>query len=466
LAKPLTVAACLKYRPGSKRREIPDGGAKGLYLIVQVSGVKSWALRYRRPNGKNAKLTLGPVDLTGSESDHQPKLGTPLTLVGARMLAAEQLRERARGIDVAARHVAEKRHQREAAANAGVNTFAALARAYIDEHCRRHTRRWRESGFLLGIEFAADGDPIMRKNGLASRWKERELRSITADELHDIVIEAQRIGVPGRQPRHPGPSDNRARSMAVVLGAMFSWCKKRRHIAVDPALDLFKPAQSKARQRVLNVRLDVRKGDEVRWLWSATDTLGQPVAALIKLLLITGCRLNEIAGLIVDEVSDDCVTLRIPGSRTKNHKPFEVYLPSLGRELLASVPRFTGCKYVFSMNGKSPINSWSKIKHRLDQAMLRIARAERGDDYQIEPWRIHDLRRSAATGMAGIGIAPHVIESALNHVSGHKAGVAGIYNQEQYSEEKRIAWLRWAEHIAAVINGAAATNVVPFAAGA
>jgi integrase len=469
MAKILTVAAVAKYRPGSKRREIPDGGAKGLHLVIQPSGVKSWALRYRRPNGKNAKLTLGPVDLSGAETDHAPKIGAPLSLVGARMLAAEQLRERARGVDVAAVHVASKRRERELVANNGANTFAALARIFVDEHARKHTRRWRETAFVLGFEYprdptGADGEPTLRKNGLASRWRERELRSISGDELHDVVVEAKQIGVPGRKPLHTGPNDNRARAVAVVLGVFFGWAKRNRHISVNAALDLNRPRPAKARSRVLNTKTDVRRADELRWFWSAAGELGQPFAALLKLLLLTGCRRDELNKLTFDEVSDDLATLRIPGERVKNHKAFNVYLPPLAVQLLAGVPRLAGCKYVFSINGRTPIANWSKLKARLDKAILKLARQERGDDFQLEAFRLHDLRRSMATGAAGIGIAPHVIEACLNHVSGHKAGVAGVYNLETYESERRIAWARWSEHVQSIINGAASPNVLPFAA--
>jgi integrase len=457
LAKVLTDGAVRKYRPGRKRREIADGGAPGLYLLIQVSGHKSWALRYRRPNGKTAKLTLGPLDLGGKEPDGNPKIGDPLSLVAARQLAAEQLRQLKRGIDVAAVHVAAKRRQREA-------VISATARVFIDEHCRKHNRRWRESASLFGFDYPEDGEPTMRKAGLVARWRDRELRGISGDELHDIVIEAQRAGVPGRPPRHPGLNDSRARAIAAALSKFFSWAKEHRHISINPALDLYIPRQAKARSRVLNSKLDVRKGDEVRWFWKATDTLSEPFAPLLKLLLLTGCRLNELAELRIEEVSDDLATLRIPGERTKNHKAFEVYLPALAVKLLANVKRFDGCRYIFSSNGRSSVSGWSKIKRQLDQTMVELCRVERGSNYLIEPWRIHDLRRTCATGMHSIGIPPHVVEAGLNHISGHRAGVAGTYNQATYSEEKKAAWARWASHVESIINGEQSDNVVPFAA--
>jgi hypothetical protein len=272
-------------------REIADGGLPGLYLLIQPSGVKSWALRYRRANGKNAKLTLGGLDLSGREPDGEPKLGDPLSLVAARVLASDQLRQLKRGIDVAAIHVGRKRRERELAGNAAANTYTALARLFIDDHCRKHNRRWRESAIKLGFDYPdADGEPITRKGSLAVRWHDRELRSITEDELHDVLTECQRDGIPGRPPPRKGLSDSRARGFGSVLSKFFSWAKQNRHITVNPARDLYRPKPGRARDRVLNAKLEVRRADEIRWFWQAAGDLPEPYGIVLKLLLLTGCR--------------------------------------------------------------------------------------------------------------------------------------------------------------------------------
>jgi integrase len=145
--------------------------------------------------------------------------------------------------------------------------------------------------------------------------------------------------------------------------------------------------------------------------------------------------------------------LRLAGARTKNDRPHDVPLARLARLIIAGIPRMAGCDYVFSTNGRTPISGFSKYKQRLDAAMLEQAKAEQGTTATIEPWRLHDLRRTFATGMAGIGIVPHVIEAALNHVSGAaKGGVAGIYNRETYEPEKREALDKWANHVAGIVN--------------
>jgi integrase len=138
----------------------------------------------------------------------------------------------------------------------------------------------------------------------------------------------------------------------------------------------------------------------------------------------------------------------LPGSRTKNHKPHAIPLAPLAQEIIAGVPRIE-CPFVFTTDGRSPVSPGSKIKGRLDGLMGNPPH-----------WRIHDLRRTAATGMAELGIAPHIVEAALNHISGAKAGVAGTYNRAAYLPERKAALERWAAHIAGLVSGDGA-KVVP-----
>lgn len=150
----------------------------------------------------------------------------------------------------------------------------------------------------------------------------------------------------------------------------------------------------------------------------------------------------------------------LPGERTKNRRPHIVPLPPAACDLLASVRVLAGKPgYVLTTTGRSPISGFSKIKRRLDAAMIVAARKE-NDDAAIPPWRLHDLRRTAATGMAEIGIAPHIVEAALNHISGAKAGVAGTYNRAAYAAEKKAALERWAAHVLGIVTKQPA-KVVP-----
>jgi integrase len=118
-----------------------------------------------------------------------------------------------------------------------------------------------------------------------------------------------------------------------------------------------------------------------------------------------------------------------------------VPLPPLAREIVAQLPRIDGGRFVFSIDGRGPITGWSRTKAKLDAAM------------GAPPWRLHDLRRTAATGMAELGIAPHIVEAVLNHISGAKAGVAGTYNRAAYAPEKKAALERWAAHVEGLVSG-------------
>ena len=157
-----------------------------------------------------------------------------------------------------------------------------------------------------------------------------------------------------------------------------------------------------------------------------------PVRRVVKLLLITGQRRREVSGMRWSELSDDFTVWSLPPQRTKNKRPHVVFLPPLAREIVASVPRIANAEHLFTTTGTTPISGFSKFKAQLDDAMETN-----------EPWRVHDLRRTCVTGMAELGVQPHVIEAVVNHVSGHKGGVAGVYNRAAYAPEKKAALELW-----------------------
>jgi integrase len=456
----LSSAAALKLKPAADRREIPDAGAGGLYLVIQPSGTKSWAMRFRRPNGVRAKLVLGP--LASQEIIGDPQIGQPLTPAAARALAAQINRQRAMGVDVVAARRSEKRRRQTRESPPGAGTFALAVRDFVDRHARPKTRRWRETARMLGLEYPLDGngDPTTIKNGLCDRWSDKPLTEIDGDDIYAIVDESKYAGIPGLGRKNKAASDARGRSMADALGTIFGWLHQHRRIKTDPSIGVHRPGPPPARDRVLNVKTDVRNADELRWFWTACDTAGYPFGDLCKVLLLTGCRREEIARATWAELSDDLSTLRLAGNRTKNGLAFDAPLPPLAREILGSAPRVSAT-YVFSTNSRTPISGFSKFKARLDALMLAEAIKERGKSAAIAPWRVHDLRRSAATGMAGIGVNPWIIEACLNHVSGAKASVAGIYNRERHEPEKRAALERWTAHVAGVVSGRADGTVVP-----
>lgn len=426
----LTVAAIRKLAPQTKRREIRDTQAPGLRLVIQPRStdpkfknkiVRSWAMRFRRPDGRGAKLTLGPY-VEEAESGDAPVIGGPLTLVQARELAAKIARQRASGKDVVEeRKVAKKRTLNEAL-DRKINSFAAVAHKYIVDHKTRkwgtRPRRWREDALLLGLEWERDQDPSkfapeVVKGGLCDTWANKPLAEIDVSEIHTLIEEAE-----ARAP-------SRARKLRVVLSGLFRWAVKKRKISSNPVREVEGPKPPAARERVLT-------DEEIRKFWKACDKLDVRFATALKVLLLTGQRRNEVVGMRADELKGD--VWEIPSHRSKNHRAHLVPLSPLVKKLLDGVPRVEG-GFVFSTTGHSPISGWSKSKRTLDEAM------------GADDWVIHDLRRTVATGMGEINVRHDVIELCLNHISGTRGGVAGTYNKSQLFEERKEAMKRWALHV-------------------
>ena len=233
---------------------------------------------------------------------------------------------------------------------------------------------------------------------------------------------------------------NRVRT---TLSTFFSWMIQEDYAVVNPVIGTRRSAE-RSRERVLS-------REEIRLIWHALpdDHFG----AIMKLLAITGQREAEIAGLRRSELNDDPETIKLPGSRTKNKVEHWVPIPLAAQAIIAAQPQRASSsgelRDLFFGYGAGPFSGWSKSKADLDAA---IAKANKGK--KLLHWTPHDLRRTFATHMNELGIAPpHIVEAILNHISGHKRGVAGIYNRAQYLPEKRAALARWADQLSAWIEG-------------
>jgi integrase len=192
------------------------------------------------------------------------------------------------------------------------------------------------------------------------------------------------------------------------------------------------PRKEQSRARVLT-------DTEIKAVWQACDDTDH--GRIVRLLLLTGQRAAEIGSLRWDEVHGDLIVL--PGTRTKNKRSHIVPLSPPAKVILNG-HRILGRTFVFGRDDTAGFRGWGISKQRLDE---RAAKTNGG----MAPWVVHDLRRTCATGMVTIGIQPHVVEAVLNHVSGHKSGVAGIYNRAAYDTEKREALERWAQHVLAIV---------------
>jgi integrase len=452
----LTVAAVRKYTAQLKRREIPDAMAPGLHLVIQPkpSGTRSWALRFRRPDGRPAKLTLGRVDLSDKESSDDPVIGGALTLRQARELANQFDRKRAQGLDVIEEHKAARMRQRVAAQDRAASTFGACAREFFADYRTKHKQRprcWRADALALGLRYPLGADPATAepeviKGGLAANWGTKPVAEIDGNDVHVVVREASKRGVPGLGRRNGGTSETRGRRVHAALSVLFRWLVRQRKIASNPCTDVDRPSAPPDRERVLN-------DAEIVAFWNACDQFGPPFGPLFKVLLLTGARLREVANMTRGELAADGVWT-IPGARTKNHRLLVLPLPLLTQQIIAAVPAIESeAGFVFTTTGRTPVSGFSRAKRQLDAAMAKSA------GRALPEFRLHDLRRTCATGMAALGVALPVIEKVLNHVSGLFGGIVGVYQKHEYRTEKAEALARWAVHVQGLI--APTDKVVP-----
>ena len=238
-----------------------------------------------------------------------------------------------------------------------------------------------------------------------------------------------------------------ANRVRTSLASLFSWAIGEGLVNSNPVTGT-KRTDEKSRDRVLDPA-------ELRLIWNALED--DHFGAIMKLLALTGQRAAEIAGLRWSEIaaSVDGATLLpipaicLPAARTKNHREHSVPLSQAARAIIAAQPRRPGPDgelrdLIFGF-GDGPFSGWGKSKDALEKRIAEKA------GQPLPHWTPHDLRRSFATHASGLGIQPHVIEVILNHVSGFRAGVAGIYNRHTYDAEKRTALALWADQLLAIV---------------
>ena len=488
----LTAVSVKNAKPKpTGRREIP-GGASGLYLVVQTTGSKSWAFRYRY-EGKPVKLTLGPTLIL--EPDEQepigdPQIGKPHTLTSARQLAASLTRQVTRGENPVEATKAAKRERVRAGEDPDL--FERVAEDFIQRYAKTSNREssWRETARLLGFRpNPADPSKLVRRqpskdafSGVANQWAGRRVQDIRRRDVVELLDLIADGGAPY--------SANRA---FAAVRRLFNWCVERDRLTASPCAGVRPPTTEISRDRVLS-------DAELKLVLRACETIGEPFGPFVKMLVLTGQRRDEVAGMLWSEVDLDEGRWTLPRERVKNDTVHEVPLSSAALDVLEGLTKIEGAPpFVFtsgraskrSAEGSEPakaaltaISGFSKAKLKLDAAMLAIARkdaeemgADGGEVRAIPDWRFHDLRRTAASGMAALGVALPVIEKVLNHQSGSFAGVVGVYQRHGYRTEKAEALQTWAEHVGALVSpdagdsgnasspggldGSAGENVIP-----
>ena len=215
------------------------------------------------------------------------------------------------------------------------------------------------------------------------------------------------------------------------MSALFTWALKRGHANENPVIATEEPKAADARERVLTA-------DELKAVWKVCgdDDYGR----IVRLLILTACRREEIGGLKWSEIDLEQGTITIPAERSKNHREHRLTLPAIAIDILKAIPQRLDREYVFGSRGDGFV-TWTFGK----RALLKAS--------GTSGWRLHDLRHTISTNMHELGIEPHVVGAVLNHASGHKAGVAGRYNHAQYRQPMKTALAMWAAHVASVVSG-------------
>ena len=349
-----------------------------------------------------------------------------LTPDEGRKRAKDELGKVARGADVAQ----EKKEAREKLTSA---TFRDLAERYLDMHAKP-----------------------------GRYWPEKRVRLLTWDELKPLNVKPialiKRADVVAIIDGVQARSHSSARVLFSDIRPVFAWALHRGAIEANPMIGMKGPQPLEARDRVIS-------DEEVRAFWRAASELSWPFENVFKVLLLTGQRREEVAGMRWREVDLDAGQWTIAKERCKNGKAHTVDLHPEAVRLLDPIGNEAAPRlirggegegdFIFSTTGTTPVSGFSRAKARIDARMQSIL----GDKFQ--PWRTHDLRRTAASGMAALRFQPHVIERVLNHVSGAQGGLVGVYQRHEYREERRHAIMAWGARVGDLIGEASqASNVI------
>jgi integrase len=459
----LTVKAIEQAKAGETRLELPAGNCPGLFLVVQPSGAKSWALRFRSPvergedgQRKAKKLTLGTVALTPSTK--APAIGHPLTIGQARMLATAALEDVRRGIDPT--HVRREEKVKARVAPAANTTIDTAMVEFLRRYKGKKKQGLRDSTRLLtatyfGLKPDPDKAGEWKKNGrgVLKHWSGRSMASITK---HDAIALIDALVDEGH-----GVTANRT---LTVLKTFFDWCVQRDLREASPVAVLDAPSEEKERERKLSAA-------ELVAAWKTADKEGYPFGRLVQLLILLGQRRDEVRALPRAELEPTATIAlddgqwkghlwTIPKDRTKNGREHLVPLSQMAVQLLESLPTIKGKGLLFTTTGDTPISGLSKAKARFDEAML-VELRKTDQTAELEPWTLHDLRRTFYSGLQALGFSIETAEACVNHTSGTLRGVARVYARHKYLREKQIAFEAWARHVEALVNGRTVNNVVP-----
>lgn len=449
----------LKPAPAGKRLTIWDAKQPGLVVRVSDKGKRSYfAVRRRAGAAAPSWIRLG---------SYPENLADGLSLAAARTKAREALGALMEGKEPAV--IAEDK--RREAARRQTDTFDAIAADFAERLETGKVRKVRgargggvrrdakELAAIIRREFLGQ----LRKDGGwingKGPWHGRQITEITRRDVREAIeaIVARGDEANGRR-RSGGPYA--ARHAFAAVRRLFAWAVSRDLIEKSPCEGLEAaelhgaPAQ---RDRVLT-------DDELRLVWRTAEMVGYPFGALIKMLLLTGQRRDEIADArwaeVIGWTSDDRapdqreqnVLLTVPAERMKGNFVQTVPLIPAAAAILDALPQFAGGDYLYSTtNGKRPVSGFSKMKTRLDAAVLKLARQGAAEPEQITvpSWTLHDLRRTVRIGLSSAGVLPVIAELTIGH---KQTGISAIYDRHRYDSEKREALEAWGRKLLSIVS--------------
>jgi integrase len=397
---------------------------------VTAAGARVYLIQYRAKAApgeptKTRRITIGQHDgglwnVTKARAAAR-KLLAPVDLGRDPFAEREEERQarQAAAEAAAAQERAEELRQRD--------NFKAVAERYIDL-CMQTNRSGAETARLL-------------RHGPIPAWQDRHVGEVRRVDLADLIDTIKR--------RSPAV----ARATYAALRGLFKWCLERDLILSSPCEALTAPPRPVARDRVL-------ADQELKLVWKGADSLGYPFGPVIKLLILTGQRREEVAAMTWAELDLKASIWRIPKERTKNGRAHEV---DLSPQALAVIKSFARSgEHVFPARpDKDPkkakaqgVRGFSATKRTLDKLIEALRqKADPKLEGAMDRWRFHDLRRTAATGMAAMGFPPHVVERVLNHVSGTQSGLVGVYQRHEYRPERKAALTAWGARVEAIASG-------------
>jgi integrase len=418
--KRLTAAMVERTSPPAKGQvEYWDKNMPGFALRVSYRGTKSWVLMTRtKGDPKLKRITLGDADV--------------MTLAEAHTAAHEAKRLAKAGIDPRE----EKRQRQSEADEARALTFGTMADQFIERYARPRLK----PRSIIGYTATLKGERTLA-------WQHKPIASIGRRDVMALLDGLEASG------KHA-----MAKVTLAHLQKFFGWCAERDVVSELPTHRIRLNGSLKPRERALSL-------DELRRVWNAAEKIGGAGGALVKVLILTGQRRHETSVMRWRDLSgleNGNLLWSIPADVTKNHRPHDVPLAPEAVAVIRSLPIMTvksakgedKSELIFTTAGTVPLAGFSTLKRKIDKQIAK----DGGEP--MAPWTMHDLRRSLVTGMNDRGIAPpHIIEAVVNHISGHRGGIAGIYNKAVYMDERRRALEAWAELITS--SAAESSNVVP-----